>query len=240
MSENFGEAGFWVDQWKEKLEGYLRAPARAGRFIEGRFGKSVESTLELGAGSCRDSLYLASRGYRATASDFNQQTIDYLSTRFPSSGVSFSADDSRKLPFGDGQFDVVFHNGLIVCFDDDADVSAILREQFRVAKKYAVLLVHNGENAKLRAEFARLGASDPLYRIRFYTRADVERSLQLAGVRYRRLAFHKFGGVADAFYGPRIKGIPNPLNGVAESFVNSLYPLQPWSRVERIAAVAEI
>lgn len=240
MSAGFGEEGFWVDQWQQKLEGYLRAPPRAGIFIRSLLGERVSSTLELGAGSCRDSLHLGELGYKATASDFNQRTMDFLRTRFPAAGVQFSVDDSRKLGFEDAAFDLVFHNGLIVCFDDDADVHAILREQFRVARRYALILVHNGENPRLRAQFAALGRDDALYRIRFYTRADVQRVLADAGLKPRSLQFLKFGGPADAFYGERIRGIPNPLLRAAPSFVNSLYPLQPWHRVERIAALAEL
>jgi ubiquinone/menaquinone biosynthesis C-methylase UbiE len=166
--------------------------------------------------------------------------MDFLRERFPSAGVAFSVDDSRALGFPDAHFDLVFHNGLIVCFDDDADVHSILREQFRVARRYGLILVHNGENPRLQATFADLGRTDALYRIRFYTRADVARVLADAGIRYRSLRFLKFGGPADAFYGEKIRGIPNPLRPVASSFVNALYPLQPWQRVERIAALVEI
>jgi|APFre7841882724_1041349.scaffolds.fasta_scaffold41588_2 SAM-dependent methyltransferase len=240
MSEQFHREGFWVEQWQQKLDGYLQAPPRAGIFVRSLLGSRVSSILELGAGSCRDSLYLGASGYRCTASDFNAQTMQLLRARFPDSGVRFSVDDSRKLGFSVGEFDLVFHNGLIVCFDQDSDAHAILREQFRVARRYALVLVHNGENARLRAQFEDLARTDPLYRIRFFTRQQLADTLAGAGVGWKSLRLLKFGGSADAFYGPRIRGVPNPLRAVAPSFVKSLYRYQPWSRVERIAALAEL
>jgi hypothetical protein len=240
VSDEFDREDFWVGQWHQKLEGYLQAPPRAGIFIRSLLGSRVNSILELGAGSCRDSLYLGASGYRCTASDFNARTMQLLQARFPDAGVRFSVDDSRQLGFAAGEFDLVFHNGLIVCFDHDSDVHAILREQFRVARRFALILVHNGENERLRAQFRELGRTDPLYRIRFFTRQQLVDELGRAGVGWKSLRLLKFGGSADAFYGTRIRGVPNPLRAVAPSFVNSLYPCQPWSRVERIAALAEL
>lgn len=240
MSADFGSEAYWEQQWAAKLAAYHAAPPRAGLFIRRLLGASVRSVLELGAGSARDSLWLSQQGYRCTASDFSSATIDVLTRRFASPTLRFSVDDSRELRFGDGEFDLVFHNGLIVCFDSDADVQRILREQRRVARRYMLILAHNAENERLRRTFAQLGEKDDLYRIRFFSRADLGRQLREAGIAARRIRMLKFGGPADALFSRRIRGVPNPLVPLAAHCVPSLYALQPWRRVERIACLVEI
>ena len=240
MSSHFQDEKFWIDQWQRKLSRYQAAPARTGLFIEHLFTNTVDTVLELGAGSCRDSVHLAKRGYRCMASDFSKETIRSLKSQLAVPGLRFSFDDARNLSFETDEFDLVFHNGLIVCFDNDDDIIAILREQRRVAKSKLLIIAHNGSNRRLVRQFTQLGENDCLYRIRFFTCEEITDLLRRAGVTYRRLRMLKFGGPADALYGDKIKGVPNPFTWAAPSLSPRLYALQPWSRTERIAALVEL
>ncbi len=240
MQSEFQDEDYWLAQWQQKLSGYHAAPARAGLFIEHLFGKHIESTLELGAGSARDSLHLAERGYQCTASDFSTDTIALLRKQLQVPGLQFSADDARRLSFDDGQFDLVFHNGLIVCFDDDADVVEILREQRRVARRAMLILVHNGNNHRLVRQFGELSKEDGLYDIRFFDPRQLGDLIARSGIRYRRLRMLRFGGPADALFDERIKGFRHPFRSLAPWLTPRLYSLQPWALTERLAALLEL
>lgn len=231
---------YWEDKWRDKLKSYSRAPARTGIFIERVLGDRFNTSLELGGGSCRDSIYLSRHGYTCVASDFSADTIQALSDEYATDSLDFAVGDARQLDFADNEFDLVFHNGLIVCFDSTEDVVRILSEQARVARKYMLLLAHNADNPKLVAEFNRLGKTDSIYRIRFFSRGDLERLITRAGVQFGRAHWLKFGGPADFLYGPVVKGIPNLLQSFAPFLAPRLYPLQPWNRVERLACLLEL
>ena len=240
MGSDMTNETYWGEEWQRRLQSYLSGPPRLGRLIEHRLGDQVTTTLELGAGSSRDTIYLASAGYRCVASDFSEATMAEVSARFASERLRFSVDDSRSLGFADDEFDLVFHNGLLVCFESDDDIRRILQEQHRVASRYMMIVVHNAENPGLVAEYARLGQTESLYQIRFFSRVDIQDALTAAGVGYQGIQFLKCGGPTDLLYAERLKSIPNPLHRWAGSLAPRAYSLQPWSRTERIACLVEL
>ena len=110
MSDELGDQDFWDRQWKRRIDRYLSAQPRTGLFIRHRFGSSCNKILELGGGSCRDSAYLAQKGYQCEATDLSPDAVSYLSSKFGSQNLEFSVQDAMNLSFADDSFELVFHN----------------------------------------------------------------------------------------------------------------------------------
>ena len=233
----------WPNLWRQYLDQYLSKPARTGIWIDAHFGKKASSCLELGCGSGRDAMYLAQRGHRVVGSDLDDVTLAELESRFSNETLNFRVQNASALTFGDNSFDVVYHNGLWVLFDDDDLIKKMLSEQLRVASKYAVILVHNEENGTLRHQFrTRADGGDQLYDIRFFTRRSLVELIQSTGLKYRSLKLMKFGGRFDAFYRktPIKRVVPNIVWPIRKRVVPRLYQAESWARTERVACVLEL
>lgn len=226
---------FWSKAWKRHIETYLSVPPRTGFWIKSNFPGNF-SVLEIAGGSCRDSRYLANNGYHAIGSDFDQVTIDYLRSRFPESRLPLQKEDAFRLSFSDNSFDITFSNGFWILFDDNKDITALIKEQARVTSKYMISLIHNGENHRLIETFKQKATKDPLYKIRFFNRSEISGLFKESGIHYKSLKIKKFGGPADRFYSKKIK----KLIPLSEKTITSLYKFQPWSKVERLAVIAEL
>jgi ubiquinone/menaquinone biosynthesis C-methylase UbiE len=93
--------------------------------------------LEVGAGTGRDAMSLASHGARVVAVDYTVASLDLL-RRSPVDGVVGA--DAFDLPFPDATFDVVYHQGLLEHFRE-ARAETLLRENVRVLRPGGFLLV---------------------------------------------------------------------------------------------------
>lgn len=91
--------------------------------------------LEVGAGTGRDSAVLAAGGAQAYALDYSEEALSLMAD---SSRLHRVCGDALTLPFPDGVFDLVFHQGLLEHFPDPRPV---LRENYRVLKKGGLILV---------------------------------------------------------------------------------------------------
>ncbi|MEE2757289.1 MAG: class I SAM-dependent methyltransferase [Myxococcota bacterium] len=233
----------WPNLWRQYLDQYLSKPPRTGFWVDAHFGGKANSFLELGCGSGRDAMYLAQRGHSVVGSDLDDVTLMELETRFGSETLNFSVQDASNLTFDTDSFDVVYHNGLWVLFEDDDVIISMLKEQIRVASKYAIILVHNQENLALRRQFQkRADGGDQLYDIRFFNRTSLTDLIESSGLEYRSLKLMKFGGRFDAFYRktPIKRVIPNVLWPLRKQLVPHLYQAESWTRTERLACVLEL
>jgi ubiquinone/menaquinone biosynthesis C-methylase UbiE len=236
------ESEAWPSLWRRHLDTYLAKPPRTGYWADAWFGRRADSFLELGCGSGRDALYLAKRGHRVVGTDLDAETLDELNRRFQKETISFRTADAAALDFPDDGFDVVYHNGLWVLFEDDDLLITMLKEQVRVAKKFAVILVHNAANQTLVDQFKKRSEADELYDIRFFIQSELEALIQRSGIAYKSLKMLKFGGRMDLLYqAKRVKKvIPNVVWPIREKAVPKLYQLEDWTRIERIACVIEL
>lgn len=235
MHEGLQAQSFWEEAWVRHLEQYLRAPPRAGLWLEARFPLADWRVLEIAGGSCRDSRYLAERGVDAIGSDFDERTLGFLRHRFPASPLKLAREDAGALSLPDKAVDLTVHNGFWVLFSDDARVLELLREQARVTRHVLVALVHNAGNPRVVAAFARKAKTDPLYDIRFFHRTELPSLVQAAGIRPRGVRIDKFGGPID-----RLLTVQGVFGRLARVVVPRLYRLLPWRFVERIALVVEL
>lgn len=96
--------------------------------------------LEVGAGSGRDSIGLAERGGIAVLLDYSLASLEVARDVARRSGIEahLVRADALAMPFRDGTFDVVFHQGLLEHFRDPMP---LLTENVRVLREDALLLV---------------------------------------------------------------------------------------------------
>jgi len=96
--------------------------------------------LEVGAGTGRDAVTLATAGAEVLTLDYVQGSLGLTSKAAKMSGVTVApvCGDGTVMPFADGTFDVVFHQGLLEHFPDPCP---LLRDNIRVLKPGGHLVV---------------------------------------------------------------------------------------------------
>lgn len=96
--------------------------------------------LEVGAGTGRDAVTLAIAGAEVLTLDYVQGSLGLTAKAAKMSGVSVApvCGDGTVMPFADGTFDVVFHQGLLEHFPDPWP---LLRDNIRVLKPGGHLVV---------------------------------------------------------------------------------------------------
>jgi len=235
-------AADWGRSWEKHLAQYLSAPPRSAYFIKSRI-PDFSSTLEIGCGSSRDSLFFSQVGVNAYAMDYNYFILDRIKNKSAAmnTNVRYLQADGFSLPFRDKSFDLVFHNGFFVLFHDDNDIVKLLREQCRVARKWIVFFVHNSLNKKLVKKFSNLALSDSLYNIRFFSPNEIEAIVKKTDTDFASFNIEKFGGYFDVLYASKIKKIlPNLLFPLRKSIVPFLYQAQNWKNTERIICLIKL
>lgn len=221
----------WRTLWSRHMATYQNSRPRQADYLSYILRPNERRLLELGSGSFRDIAALGERGYDVLGSDFSPEAVEAGQQAYAQLADRFSVMDATALPLDDNAVDVTFHNGLFVCIDDDTLIDRMLREQVRVSRRRIVVTVHNGENPSLVADFAAKRGNDPLYDIRFFDRAELER---LMGPHVRSLRMYPFGlrkfDRWVASYGGDRRW---------RAMYRATWRSWPWSRVERIMAVAE-
>lgn len=168
----------WNQKWLDIFHHYQQ-DQRHAYYVHAILDDSDKKILEIGAGSFRDMALLNTLGVDCWGTDFSDTSVELAKKYFPSlSAKIFQSDAFNMSMISDGEFDVTFHNGLWVLFNDDADLINLAVEQARVSRNKMLVTVHNGHNKDFLDYFYRLAKSDPLYRIRFFL-VDEIRSLLL-------------------------------------------------------------
>jgi len=96
--------------------------------------------LEVGAGSGRDSIEIARRGGRVIVLDYIFSSFGVIRPKAKEVGCELwcVCADAQQMPFREGAFDLVFHQGLLEHFRDPMP---LLRENHRVTKPGGYCLV---------------------------------------------------------------------------------------------------
>lgn len=133
----------WESFWKQKAEtkevyaNTDRIRRNLARHLDLR-GKRI---LEVGAGTGRDSFYMASDGATLVLLDYSMNSLKIIKKGIPPSAtISATGGDAFALPFLDESFDAVFHQGLLEHFRP-AEAERLLRENIRVLKRGGLLVV---------------------------------------------------------------------------------------------------
>jgi ubiquinone/menaquinone biosynthesis C-methylase UbiE len=132
----------WTRFWRERAaidDVYPTAGQVAERILE---EGPVDGTrvLEVGAGSGRDSITLAQRGATIVLLDYSMASLEVARDVARRNGVRplLVRADALRMPFREGTFDTVFHQGLLEHFRDPMP---LLAENVRALKKDGLLLV---------------------------------------------------------------------------------------------------
>ncbi len=135
----------WETLWQEKKKNVQEVYSNEDRILRQLLrvcdlrGKHV---LEVGAGTGRDSFSLIAHGAHVVQLDYSVNSLQIL--KGLSEELHVQSDivggDTFQLPFRDGTFDVVFHQGLLEHFRHPQAL-ALLRENIRVLKQGGYLLV---------------------------------------------------------------------------------------------------
>lgn len=133
--------GHWERYWaeREEIEDTYSNEDRLQRQLD-RLPVEGRWVMEVGAGSGRDSLYLARRGARVLVLDYVRTSFRVIKKQAEALGLEVVCvcADARNMPFREGTFDLVFHQGLMEHFRDPMP---LLRENTRVLTSGGHLLV---------------------------------------------------------------------------------------------------
>ncbi|MCV2364656.1 class I SAM-dependent methyltransferase [Paucibacter sp. DJ1R-11] len=157
----------WDDTWPKIFDHYQQ-DQRHAYYVNALLHDEDRRVLELGAGSFRDMALLNRLGVNCWGADYSSASVELARRQFPELAAQIFQGDAFQLDgMADAAFDVSFHNGLWVLFDDQ-DIRRLAAEQARVSRRKIIATVHNAHNPDFIDYFARLGETDPLYRIRFF------------------------------------------------------------------------
>lgn len=132
------DKGHWDRFWSRprRLEDIYDNDDRICREATHRFTVMDLLTLEVGAATARDSASLAKNGAVAVAIDYSHKALARASEA--GGGVMLVCGDAEALPFRDGVFDLVFHQGVMEHFRNPDPMT---RECARVTALGGALLV---------------------------------------------------------------------------------------------------
>jgi SAM-dependent methyltransferase len=125
--------GHWESYWRGHAD-LDRTYSTGGRLVrEVLRDGDVRGRLvmEVGAGSGRDLLELVGQGARGVVLDYSPASLELVARQAREQGraVHLVRADALRMPFRDGTFDVVFHQGLLEHFRDPMP---LLHENARV------------------------------------------------------------------------------------------------------------
>jgi len=113
----------------------------AGR-ITGEVARTMDvggrTCLEVGAATARDTASLARAGAFAVALDYSPAALAIARAECSGTGAVLVCGDAFRLPFRDGCFDLVFHQGVLEHFREPG---GLLRENVRVLADDGLVLV---------------------------------------------------------------------------------------------------
>ncbi len=132
----------WESYWRgnPQIEDTYSTGGRLAREVRREGAVAGRWVMEVGAGSGRDTLELARDGAIAVVLDYSPASLDIVRRLAREAGlaVHLVRADALALPFRDGTFDVVFHQGLLEHFRDPRP---LLRENVRVTRRGGRVIV---------------------------------------------------------------------------------------------------
>jgi hypothetical protein len=156
----------WDAKWVGIFNHYQR-DLRHAHYIRAMLEPGEESLLEIAAGSFRDMAALRRMGINCSGMDFSGESVARAKSAFPPYADYIHRMSAFEISFADDSFDVTYHNGFWIYFNDQ-NIKTLAQEQARITKKHMIATVHNIHNQRFVDYFDKMKQSDPLYDIRFF------------------------------------------------------------------------
>ena len=180
----------WESYWKghADLDRTYSTGGRLAREVLADGDVKGRRVLEVGAGSGRDTLALARGGAVAVVLDYSPASLELVRRQAIDQGipVHLVRADALAMPFRDGTFDVVFHQGLLEHFRDPMP---LLRENARVTARAGRVIVDVPQTLHLYTAMKQALIAFNTWFAGWetqFTPGQLERLCALAGLRVRR------------------------------------------------------
>jgi len=180
----------WESYWRGvgDLESTYSTGGRLVREIMADGDVRGAMVLEVGAGSGRDTLGLIRAGAIGFVLDYSPASLALVRDQAASQGLTVHVvqADALAMPFRDGAFDVVFHQGLLEHFRDP---QPLLRENARVTRRAGRVVVDVPQTVHLYTAMKTLMIAMGRWFAGWetqFTPRGLERTLEQAGLRVRR------------------------------------------------------
>jgi SAM-dependent methyltransferase len=182
--------GHWESYWRShaNLEQTYSTGGRLAREIRAEGKVAGRRVLEVGAGSGRDTLALAREGAIAMVVDYAPMSLELVARQARAQGlpIALVRADALAMPFREGAFDVVFHQGLLEHFRDP---QPLMRECARVTGRGGRMIVDVPQTFHPYTAMKQiLIAFDKWFAgwERQFTPAELEREVRKCGLTVRR------------------------------------------------------
>ena len=180
----------WESYWTEhpELDQVYSNQDRLVREVLAEGPVRGKRLLEVGAGSGRDTLGLVRAGGTGVVLDYSPAALAHIRKQAVERGlaVHLVRADALRMPFRDGAFDVLFHQGLLEHFRDPLP---LLRENARVTRGGGIIVVDVPQTfhlyTVLKQSLILAGRWFAGWETQF-TPARLERTVSAAGLRVRR------------------------------------------------------
>ncbi len=131
---------FWEEADDLELDDVYGTDGRLVREITGLGDLTGKRVLEVGAGTGRDAVALVQAGAEVLTLDYVAGSLGLTRKAATQAGVQVApvCGNGELMPFAEGTFDVVFHQGLLEHFPDPLP---LLRENIRVLKPGGTLVI---------------------------------------------------------------------------------------------------
>lgn len=156
----------WNAKWSGIFDHYQR-DLRHAHYIRSVIEPNEKRVLEIAAGSFRDMAALRRMNIDCSGMDFSNESVVRAKAAFPQYATYIHEMSAFEMNFDDGEYDVTYHNGFWILFDDDK-IKALAQEQARITKGRMIATVHNIHNQRFVDYFDKMKQNDPLYDIRFF------------------------------------------------------------------------
>ncbi len=135
------EKKHWSDFWDESgdVSDVYDNEGRVSKHFSAVRGFKGLKILEVGAGTGRDGIYMSRQGAMVVSLDYSLSSLRMIRGQVSEQdNVGLCCGDAFNLPFMEGTFDLVFHQGLLEHFRNPQDM---ITEHHRVLKKGGYILV---------------------------------------------------------------------------------------------------